>query len=287
MLIACPACHRQYDVTSLAIGSKVRCRCGRLCEVPEQKPRAVRMLHCSNCGGKISAKATRCEYCDHVIDRNEERRGHPCPVCFTPLSEDGPFCSSCGSRIDPEAVLHAVTDHSCPRCKCNLFVCETEDESFHECVGCGGIWLARSVFERFKEDRSTEVVPDPDFTPPVSPRLSPAEASRKARERRMPCPVCKQIMLRQQYAAISGVVIDFCGDHGFWFDADELEDIARFIEAGGLHFAVSATIARKRAVRQRKRLRRIRARREAREREGSVDLLDVLVELIGVLTNSG
>lgn len=286
MLIACPACHRQYDVTSLAIGVKVRCRCGRLCEVPEQKPRKVRMLHCSNCGGKISEKAITCEYCDHEIDRSEEHRGLPCPVCFAPLSEDGPFCSSCGTRIDPEAVLHAVTDHSCPRCECNLFICETEEESFHECTGCGGVWLSRSVFERFKEDHSTEAVPDPDFTPPISTRLSPTESRRKTRERRMPCPVCKQIMRRRQFAAISGVIIDFCGDHGFWFDADELDDIARFIEAGGLHFAVSAGVSRKRAVRRRKRLRRARARREAQEREGSGDLFYVLVELISSVLNS-
>lgn len=280
MLIACPDCHRQYDVTSLAIGSKVRCRCGRLSEVPEQKPRKIRMLHCSNCGGKISEQAVACEYCEHEIDRSEEGRGHPCPVCFTPLSKDGPFCSSCGTEIDPEDVLHAVTDHSCPRCRSDLVICEGEEESFHECTECGGIWLSKGVFERFKEDRSSEVRPNPDFRPPISERLNPAETRRKARERRMRCPVCERVMLRQEFAAISGVVIDVCGEHGIWFDVDELEDIARFIEAGGLHFAVSARVTRQAASRRR----RLRNRRPSelgrREQVGQEDLLDILWMLL-------
>ena len=102
----------------------------------------------------------------------------------------------------------------------------------------------------------------------------------------MPCPVCQQIMRRQQFAAISGVIIDYCGEHGFWFDPDELEDIARFIEAGGLHFAVSAKVSRDRAVRRRKGIRRARAQREARKRNDGGDLFYVLAELISSVLNS-
>jgi hypothetical protein len=41
-------------------------------------------------------------------------------------------------------------------------------------------------------------------------------------------------MQRKNFARRSGVIVDWCGKHGTWLDADELEDIASFILSGGL-----------------------------------------------------
>src|SRR5262249_45078790 len=51
------------------------------------------------------------------------------------------------------------------------------------------------------------------------------------------CPECGALMQRTNFGHRSGVVVDWCGSHGTWLDADELEDIADFVAAGGLHQA--------------------------------------------------
>jgi hypothetical protein len=40
-------------------------------------------------------------------------------------------------------------------------------------------------------------------------------------------------MLRSNYKRSSGVILDECRQHGTWLDADELEQVAGFILAGG------------------------------------------------------
>jgi len=50
----------------------------------------------------------------------------------------------------------------------------------------------------------------------------------------VPCPACEKLMNRTNYAGCSGVVIDWCRDHGSWFDRSELHRIVLFIREGGL-----------------------------------------------------
>ena len=40
-------------------------------------------------------------------------------------------------------------------------------------------------------------------------------------------------MQRKNFAKRSGVIVDVCGKHGVWLDADELEAVAGFIVQGG------------------------------------------------------
>ena len=48
------------------------------------------------------------------------------------------------------------------------------------------------------------------------------------------CPVCRVIMHRRNYGPGSGIVLDHCREHGFWFDQQELDVILRWIRTGGL-----------------------------------------------------
>ena len=41
-------------------------------------------------------------------------------------------------------------------------------------------------------------------------------------------------MNRKNFAGCSGVIIDSCKGHGFWFDCQELEKVIAFVKAGGL-----------------------------------------------------
>jgi hypothetical protein len=50
-------------------------------------------------------------------------------------------------------------------------------------------------------------------------------------------------MHRKNYGKRSGVIVDWCGPHGTWLDADELEQIAHFIAGGGLRDAAGGSEA--------------------------------------------
>src|SRR5260221_8443341 len=62
-------------------------------------------------------------------------------------------------------------------------------------------------------------------------------AERLAKIRYVPCPDCKQLMNRSNFAHSSGVIIDICKQHGVWFDAEELPKIIEFIQKGGMNIA--------------------------------------------------
>jgi hypothetical protein len=51
-------------------------------------------------------------------------------------------------------------------------------------------------------------------------------------------------MHRRNFASCSGVVIDWCRGHGWWFDATELGRILDFSAAGGLEKARAQRIER-------------------------------------------
>jgi Zn-finger nucleic acid-binding protein len=97
-----------------------------------------------------------------------------------------------------------------------------------ECPRCAGLFLRSEAFAAVTADADTRarvrqgdplVIRKPgDPFPPVRYR---------------PCPVCRKLMNRQNYAGGSGVVIDACRAHGYWFDRGELTAIVDFLENGG------------------------------------------------------
>ena len=56
-------------------------------------------------------------------------------------------------------------------------------------------------------------------------------ADREVRYRN--CPECGDQMRRQNYGRVSGVVVDVCPRHGWFFDAGELQAIIEFVRSGG------------------------------------------------------
>jgi Zn-finger nucleic acid-binding protein len=55
------------------------------------------------------------------------------------------------------------------------------------------------------------------------------------------CPECGGTMQRKNFGGHSGVVLDWCGSHGTWLDAHEMEDVAAFVMEGGLEQAPPGT----------------------------------------------
>jgi Zn-finger nucleic acid-binding protein len=94
------------------------------------------------------------------------------------------------------------------------------------CPGCGGSWLDYETFVR-----ATNPLRLPrEYADSRDHWHRPAEGP----IRYVPCPRCGRYMNRENFARISGVVIDRCRDHGVWLDEGELERIRLFIGAGGL-----------------------------------------------------
>ncbi|HEX5703194.1 MAG TPA: zf-TFIIB domain-containing protein [Pyrinomonadaceae bacterium] len=106
--------------------------------------------------------------------------------------------------------------------------------AMRECGSCGGLWLEVAAFEKICADREhqSSVLGMP--SPVVEHQIHPAK---EIRVRYIPCPQCRQLMNRMNFARCSGVIVDICRGHGIWFDRDELRSIIEFIRAGGLELA--------------------------------------------------
>jgi Zn-finger nucleic acid-binding protein/ribosomal protein L40E len=250
VLNACPKCDRQYDVSHLDVGRKVRCECGELFDVRIEKPRDPRVLKCAHCGGLLREGARACEYCSAEITLEERRLSAVCPKCFARAATDASYCMECGVKLDPQA-LYALADGTvCPRCKGALRSRALGGASVIECSGCGGLWLSMHEFARLCEQAEAERAPNLEIAPSASARiaLSPEAV------RYMPCPACGAWMSRKNYATSSGVIIDLCAAHGVWLDESELHTILSFIRAGGLERSRQREVERRREEERRAQL---------------------------------
>jgi Zn-finger nucleic acid-binding protein len=254
VLLACPQCHRQYDVGAHEPGAKIRCLCGNLCAVERPRARQVEILHCSNCGGKLGTGKWTCEYCAAEAKLADRGLGPSCPECFATTSAGARHCGACGVRLAAEGILRALSTSACPRCKKPLSECETAAVRYVECTSCAGLWLDEALFQRVAEQRESGlaalVVKGGSPLPPT--------ASLERTVRYLACPVCGQIMNRKNFADASGVILDWCRGHGWWFDAHELERVLVFLEQGGLE--------RARAAQHERRLQELRREKERVER---------------------
>jgi Zn-finger nucleic acid-binding protein len=110
--------------------------------------------------------------------------------------------------------------------------------SLRECARCEGIWVDTFSLQQICTDQEKQsallgaAMPLPR---PESPELE--------KIRYLPCPTCKKLMNRVNFANCSHVIVDVCTAHGTWFDRDELRRIVEFIRAGGFEASRSRQIA--------------------------------------------
>jgi Zn-finger nucleic acid-binding protein len=248
VLNACEACGRQYDVSHLAPGTRVRCGCGAAFGASFHRPRAPRSLRCSSCGGEVGLADTACGYCRAEITLEERRLTSICPSCFARVLDRARYCMECGVTIQPQALYALPESASCPRCRGELRGRELSGSQVVECPGCGGLWLSPDHFEQAcaTADARERVAAELRQRPP------PARPDEQHPPRYLPCVACGELMHRRNYASISGVVIDVCRHHGVWLDHAELEKILAFVRAGGLDRARARELERLREERRRK-----------------------------------
>lgn len=262
MLIVCSECRRQYDVSGIAAGEHVRCLCSRLLEVPRERTVEARLQRCSACGAALADGAASCSYCGAAPRRSDRGLGESCPQCFSRLGAGDHFCGSCGLEIRPERISVVPADARCPRCRRELSSCTFESgELYVECASCGGLWLEEARFDAIVQKRDRSPLGKLAWERARGEAPSAARARGEGRVAYLPCPRCRELMHRRNFANASGVIVDWCKGHGFWFDTAELEHILRFVERGGLDRARERELERQRLEAERLESRVDRARR--------------------------
>ncbi len=241
-LVACASCKRQYDASKLQAGTKFRCRCGSVMKVVRARDHDSKVVRCSSCGGPREKNSIACSHCGSDFTLHDRDLHTICAHCQTRVSDKARYCHSCGTPIVPEETMGESTSSTCPACrnKRQMHSRRLGDATVSslECDGCAGLWLGIEVFEHLaKTAKKQKTIPvfrrsprraDPDATPRPKPR-----------EGYRPCPVCRELMNRRNYGLSprggvnSGTVIDYCRDHGIWFDNGELAAILEWLREGG------------------------------------------------------
>ena len=234
MLVACNGCRQQYDVGNLVAGSKLHCRCGDLITVPEPRVQQKEAAHCSSCGANLTPGAKSCSYCGSGFSVMEQRLGHVCPMCYSRTLQGARFCGGCGTSINPDRIEWTDLDVPCPRCKGKLAQRDAAHGGFTECQGCGGLWIPEGNFEDLVERGEQSSVASFLGKRPEEEIDAVLQEMREETIRYIPCPECGQFMNRKNFAGCSGVILDWCKGHGYWFDTCELDKIVAFIRGGGL-----------------------------------------------------
>jgi Zn-finger nucleic acid-binding protein len=193
-------------------------------------PAEAETLNCPMCGAPAKSDATQCDHCGARLATVA------CPSCFGLIFLGAKFCSHCGAKVERVETDPAVQE-LCPRCRINLQAVTIGKCSMRECTHCEGLWVDLVTLQTIVADREEQSAVLGVPAPIAEPDSHEIEVVRY-----LPCPVCKQLMNRVNFANCSHVIVDVCRQHGTWFDKDELRKIVEFIRAGGIDQARSRQI---------------------------------------------
>ncbi len=183
---------------------------------------AARSYECPACGGLVREAARVCNYCRTPIATIR------CSNCLTMNVPEAQHCMSCGTELGLEPIsVQEALGSACPRCKnSELDAFANQDGTIFDCGRCGGQFVAGEVLHAMiRRHQSVEV---------EMPRRLRAANPIKESVTYIPCPFCRDLMLRRNFGKVSGIVVDVCAKHGTWFDVGELSHVLSFVSEGGL-----------------------------------------------------
>jgi Zn-finger nucleic acid-binding protein len=246
LLIACPACHRQYDASGRLVGQRFRCRCGQVVTIARPKGHDAAVVRCASCGAPRRDGAAQCNFCGADFTLRERDLDTICPHCFARIGDHAKFCDHCGNPLAAEPLDIEETPLACPACgegrRLNSRV--VDGSPVLECQSCAGIWVGTETFRQLIQQAGQEGErADHRHPPPVDARCAAGEGAAPGHHGYISCPICRALMVRQNFAHRSHVIVDVCHRHGIWFDADKLSCILDWVRGGGLAAANEDRIA--------------------------------------------
>jgi Zn-finger nucleic acid-binding protein len=178
------------------------------------------LLHCAGCGAPAAFEARTCRHC------RAELATVRCPSCFALERTGRKHCSHCAALLGLEG-FDGPFGAKCPRCvEPDLVAVQVGGQRVGECMHCTGLFVEHAVLELIT--RRTEEAAGLRLRPRVAPPTEPEKTAYLA------CPKCGVHMTRRGFADRAGVIVDYCNEHGVWFDAGELARVLEFVDAGGL-----------------------------------------------------
>ena len=237
VLVACPDCTRQYDASKLEEGSRFRCLCGAILTVQHPEPHDAAVVRCSSCGAPRERQRQSCRFCDADFTLHERDLHTICPVCMTRVSDRARFCHHCASPLLAAGLAGEPSHETCPVCanEQHLTSRQIGDPAIGvlECPRCAGLWLAKEELQLLLERvRTTAARTEPEIAASRQDHDNTARVTQDGPLYRA-CPVCSKLMNRRNFGRKSGIIVDQCGPHGFWFDPQELESVLRWVRLGG------------------------------------------------------
>ena len=111
----------------------------------------------------------------------------------------------------------------CPVCEIEMLILEFQNIEIDYCHKCAGIWLDEGELELLLDEKQKQ-------NSPIFNALASMKPAKKCENRK--CPVCRNNMKTVKIMANTEVEIDKCPhNHGLWFDAGELQQIAKFADS--------------------------------------------------------
>jgi Zn-finger nucleic acid-binding protein len=137
-------------------------------------------------------------------------------------------CIGCGAELGLMPVAAPGQKAlACPRCVDVLLdAFRSGDDTLHDCPRCGGQFVPSPVVAEMVRRQAAQV----DALKPKRPGNPLSEKLVYVR-----CPECQSLMLRRNFGKTSGIIVDVCAVHGFWFDRGELAAVLAFVGHGGLN----------------------------------------------------
>lgn len=250
-LVACRTCHRQFDATGLSPGSSFACSCGARVAVQAALAHDAAVVRCSSCGAAREAGEPACGWCGSEFTLHERDLHTICPQCATRMSDRARHCHACGVAVEPQPPGAGDPALCCPACAARPALVSRAlagGSPLLECDRCAGMWVTpaelRGLVMRAREGtaalrRISEALqparePGPDqASGGPGPLYRPPSGGSGPLYR--PCVRCGQRMNRTRFAGGTTVVVDYCREHGVWFDGEELpRALAQVLEGQGI-----------------------------------------------------
>lgn len=163
-----------------------------------------------------------------------------CHACGAPLKQGDKSCSYCLAKVDLDirgvhyfTKVKPVEERQCASCSTPMDTLNLklgQDFFIEQCSQCYSLFFDPGELEFLLKHtvNESEMVQHLKLNELVNEHF---DMDTKVQYK--PCPVCSKIMNRQNYGARSGVIIDYCKEHGIFLDSGELSRLFQWKKAGG------------------------------------------------------